>query len=147
MRYLVHKSQKSEITARQSYLYDIFHLYFLPINLEGGFIPLIPVGEKGPDVLFIIGHTHQIEEHLKYYSNTISESIIVITSCFGMSFHHMAIKKEIFIPKNATQLCKLRNGEAFGFDFEITDAELDFYNADGDFETKLNMAYKLLRGA
>ena len=50
MRYLLHKSQAHELKARQEYLFDIFYLYFLPGKSEGSYIPLIPVGTKGPDV-------------------------------------------------------------------------------------------------
>ena len=147
MRYLIHKSQAAEIPARQSYLYDIFYLYFLPGNPEGSFIPLIPVGEEGPGILFITGHNDQVAEHLSSYFRTISEKRIVITSCLGGSFEPWAIKKEVYVPKSASPLCVLRKGEAFGFSFPISDAELNFYNADGDFETKLKTAYELLKGA
>lgn len=146
MRYLVHKSQAAEIPARQSYLYDIFHLYFLPGKPEGSFIPLIPVGKKGLDILFITGHNDQVVGYLSSYFRTIPEKRIVITSCFGGSFEPWAIKKAVYVPKNASPLCVLRKGEAFGFSFPISDAELNFYNADGDFETKLKTAYELLRG-
>ena len=58
MRYLLHQSQLNELNGRQAYLYDIFQLYFLPGKPEGSYIPLVPLGTKGPDVLFITGHTH-----------------------------------------------------------------------------------------
>lgn len=146
MRYFVHISQATEIPARQSYLYDIFHLYFLPGNPEGSFIPLIPVGEKGPDILFITGHNNQVVGYLSSYFRNVSEKRIVITSCFGISFEPWAIKKEIYVPQNALPFCFLRKGETFGFGFPISDAELNFYNANGNFETKLKTAYELLKG-
>lgn len=141
MRYLVHESQISEIPARQSYLYDIFRLYFLPGKPEGSFIPLLPVGEKGSNALFITGHNDQVSRYLTEFINDIPEKRIVITSCLGLSFSSLPRQKEVFVPRNAPFFCFLRNGRSFGFSFLISDAELNFYNSHGDFEAKLNTAY------
>src|SRR5699024_7591576 len=73
MRYLLHHSQLNELKARQAYLYDIFHMYFLPGKPEGSYIPLVPLGAKGPDVLFITGHTQQVHAYLNAYFNQIPE--------------------------------------------------------------------------
>lgn len=67
MRYLLHKSQAHELEARQEYLFDIFHLYFLPGKPEGSYIPLIPVGTKGLDVLFITGHTTYVHFSVSFH--------------------------------------------------------------------------------
>ena len=47
MRYLLHKSQAHELKARQEYLFDIFHLYFLPGKPEESY------GFASPAVLVI----------------------------------------------------------------------------------------------
>lgn len=94
MRYLLHQSQLNELNGRQAYLYDIFQVYFLPGKPEGSYIPLVPLGIKGPDVLFITGHTHQVRDYLGGYINQIPEHCIVITSCMGHSFKKFAVKKK-----------------------------------------------------
>lgn len=144
MRYLLHKSQLNEMSARKDYLYDIFHLYFLPRHLEGDYTPLIPLGENGPDILFITGHTQDIHKYLSERICNIPEKIILITSCFGNSFKKYSDKKDIYIPAAKQEVCNVRNGEMYGFDFNISAAELDFYNCKGDIYQRINVAYKML---
>ena len=144
MRYLLHESQLNELAARRVYLYDIFRLYFLPRNQERGYIPFIPLGTKDPDVLFITGHTDQVQDYLENMIDYIPEKSIVITSCFGMLFHKYISKKDIYVPNSCLIYCPLRDGKPFGFDFFISDAELDFYNAAGDTMARIQTAYERL---
>lgn len=145
MRYLLHSSQLSELTGRQAYLYDIFHLYFLPGQPEGSYIPLTPVGTTKPSILFITGHTDQVDEYLRQTLSYIPESKIVITSCFTSNFKKYASKKEIYVPASQQDFCLLRNGMPYGFDFNISDPELNFYNATGDIMIRVQAAYSRLR--
>ena len=64
MRYLLHQSQFKELHARQTYLYDIFHLYFVPTKSEGNFIVLVPLGRNYSNILFITGHTNFVWEYM-----------------------------------------------------------------------------------
>lgn len=144
MRYLLHESQMNEFTSRNTYLYDIFHMFFLPGHPEGRYIPLSPVGAKGPNILFITGHTNYVQEYLDSKINEIPEKTIVITSCFGVSFKKYASKKKIFVPNVPGNLCLLRDGKPFGFDFDISDSELNLYNAAGEIMNRIKFAYKEL---
>lgn len=144
MRYLLHKSQLNELTGRQAYLYDIFKVYFLPGKPEGSYIPLIPVGIKDPDVLFVTGHTHQVYGYLSTYIKQIPEHCIVITSCMWGSFKKFAVKKEVYVPNIHQDYCMLRDGKPYGFEFDISDAELDFYNASGSILERIQSAYDRL---
>lgn len=141
MRYLLHQSQLNELNGRQAYLYDIFHVYFLPRKPEGRYIPLVPLGIKGPDVLFITGHTHQVLAYLVAYINQIPEHCIVITSCMGRHFKKFALKKEIYVPDIHQDYCLLRDGMSYGFEFDISDPELYFYNASGSIKERIQSAY------
>ena len=98
MRYLLHKTQLTELQARQQYLYDVFRMFFLPGNQERNFVPLRPVGSYNLDVLFITGHTNYVEDFLRRSFESISENIIVITSCMGLSFQKYTSKKDIYVP-------------------------------------------------
>ena len=98
MRYLLHENQREELAARQAYLYDIFHVYFLPGKPEGRYIPLYPVSPSSSDVLFITGHTNQVYRYLFANLGSIQESVIVITSCFGSNFREFASEKEVYVP-------------------------------------------------
>lgn len=144
MRYLLHHSQLNELKARQAYLYDIFHMYFLPGKPEGSYIPLVPLGAKGLDVLFITGHTQQVHAYLNAYFNQIPERCIVITSCMGRYFKKFAAKKEVYVPDIRQIFCLLRDGRFYGFEFDISDAELDFYNASGSIKQRIRSAYARL---
>lgn len=141
MRYLLHESQAAELTARQGYLYNIFHVYFLPGQPEGGYIPLTPVGESIANILFITGHTNYVLKYLATQIDSIPENHIVITSCMGRIFRLFASKRKIYIPNTQTAFCYLRNGIPYGFDFPISDAELDFYNSTGDVMERIHSAY------
>lgn len=144
MRYLLHQTQFNEFHSRQSYLYDIFHLYFLPGKLEGSYIPLIPMGDTGPDVLFITGHTNQVMEYLVNYIKQVPEHCIVITSCMGHHFKKFTNKKEIYVPDVYQDFCLLRDGSMYGFEFDISDAELDFYNSSGSIKERICFSYDCL---
>lgn len=145
MRYLLHKSQDYELPARLVYLYDIFRLYFHTGKPEGEFISSCPVGRCEPDYLFITGHTNKVQEYLDGTILAIPEKAIVITSCIGTSFRRFASRKAIYVPKQKTPYCEIRNGQPFGFDFCISDPELDFYNANGTIPERLQAAYVLLK--
>jgi len=144
MRYLIHESQLHEAHARCEYLYDIFKLYFLPGKPEGSYTPFVPVGDIGDDVLFITGHTNYVHTYLGAYLNTIPEKEIVITSCRGHSFRKYANRKAIYVPDISKEICDLRDGQAYGFGFNISDAELDFYNADGYIKKRIETSYTRL---
>ena len=144
MRYLIHESQLNEVRARCEYLYDVFKLYFLPGKPEGSYTPFIPVGSEGEDILFITGHANYVHSYLDTHLNCIPEKMIVVTSCLGQSFTKYARQKTIYVPDISKKYCDIRNGCAYGFDFMISDAELDFYNADGDIKTKIEKAYMRL---
>ena len=141
MRYLIHESQLHEARARCEYLYDLFKLYFLPGKPEGSYTPFIPVGSSGEDILFITGHTPCVHAYLRAYLTSIPEKEIVITSCMGHSFVKYATKRIIYVPDVLKKYCDIRDGQAYGLGFKISDAELDFYNADGDVKERLMKAY------
>lgn len=144
MRYLIHESQAAEIPGRNSYLYDIFHLYFLPSKSEGGYISLIPLGTSDPDILFITGHVDQVESYLQSHIKMIPEKTIVATTCMSERLKKYSRKKDIYVPDLEGILCTIRNGELYGFDFNPSDAELNLYRANGDIYKKIDMAYRKL---
>ena len=117
---------------------------FLPGKPEGSYIPLVPLGIKGPDVLFITGHTHQVQDYLGAYIKQIPEHCIVITSCMGRHFKKFTAEKEVYVPDIYQDYCLLRDGSPYGFEFDISDAELDLYNASGGIKERIQSAYDRL---
>lgn len=144
MRYLVHESQRNEIPGRQIYLYDVFGLYFLPRKQEMDYILLSPIGNVDLNILFITGHVNQVYSYISQYIDTIPEDIIVATTCFPQKLSKYKEKKTIYVPNTTSNLCYIHSGEPYGFSFDITDAELDFYNASGNIIKRLQSAYSKL---
>lgn len=145
MRYLLHESQRDEIAGRQQYLFDIFHMYFLPGNPEGSFIPLTPLGADDTDIVLLIGHADCVETYLQNTIGSTPEKTIVITSCMGKLFKKYTSRKIVYVPDLKQPLCLLRDGKPYGFDFNISDAELDFYNSSGTIMDRVKYAYDRLQ--
>lgn len=95
-------------------------------------------------MLFITGHTNQVHDYLSTYIKHIPEHCVVITSCMGRSFRKFAAKKEVYVPDINQDYCLLRDGRAYGFEFHISDAELNFYNASGSIKERIQLAYDRL---
>ena len=144
MRYLLHETQREELKARQQYLYDVFKMYFIAGKSEYGFIIFNPVGTVYPDILFITGHTDAVKNYLKSAADSIPEKTIVITSCMGRSFRKYAAKKDIYVPNLTRDLCLLRDGRPYGFEFKVSDAELTLYNSSGTILERIRAAYARL---
>lgn len=145
MRYLLHESQRQEISGRCEFLYDIFHLYFLPRTSEGSYIPLLPLGTYDLDILFITGHANHVEEYLNKYIKTIPETIIVATTCLPQNLKKYTSQKQIYVPDIDGQYCYYHDGKPYGFRFNPTDSELNFYNSTGDILSRIKNGYRLLK--
>ncbi len=144
MRYLLHQSQYKEIAGRRDFLYDIFHLYFLPRASEGKYIPLIPLGSTDLDLLFITGHINHVDNYLRTHIETISESTLVVTTCCSQILKKYTKRKQIYVPDIDVPFCYYHDGTPYGFQFNLSDSELNFYNAIGDITTRLKNGYRLL---
>ena len=146
MRYLLEKSQYHEIPARREYLYDIFHLYFLPYRKIDGFIPLVPIGTAEPSILFIIGHQDMVKYFLEKNIHTLTESTIIIISCLAKSFKiFKQPNKVLYITMTNDDYSYTYCGSDYGFGFDITESELNFYNStQNDMALRLNDAFQLL---
>ena len=145
MRYLLHESQRQELSGRCEFLYDIFHLYFLPRTSEGRYIRLIPLGSTNYDILFITGHVNQVEEYLSAHIKNIPEMIIVATTCLPENLRKYTKQKKIYVPDIKGQYCYYHDGQPYGFRFNPTDSELNFYNSTGDIFTRIKSGYRLLK--
>ena len=129
MKYLIAETQASEISGRQKYLYDIFHLFFIPQNKIDGFIPLTPLGVTEPSVLFLIGHYDQIAKYLTHNINKIEEKTIVIITCFASQLTLEKKNKKWFTSFSIDEISYCYSGDNYGFEFQITQSELNFYNS------------------
>lgn len=129
MRYLLsHKEANSKI-ARQQYIYDVCKLFTIEKFNTKEFITLDSIPKNYIDVLFIIGHDKEIEYYLKDNIKNIKERNIAIISCNSKRLKSLSFKdKNVFIPKDKNSIIDTYDGSKWGFEFNITDTELNLYN-------------------
>lgn len=130
MRYLIAETQAYEISGRQEYLYDIFHLFFIKQNVIDGFITLTPFGVTEPSILFLVGHYDQIDKYLAHNINRIEEKTIVLITCYVNRLKiHKKNKSNWFASFSKNEISYCYAGNNYGFRFDITESELNFYNS------------------
>lgn len=143
MRYVILKNnvRSKEIKSRQEYLYDIFKVYTIPF-FHDGIVELISVPKDEIDVLFVFGHNISV---YTYLNNCIphEDNIILITCYCGKVTTIKLDDKKMFYTEKITDRL---DGTSYGFDFEITDAELNLYNCKSNLlGDKIEKCFKLIR--
>lgn len=131
MRYLIQPCFIKELSARKKYLYASLKLWFFKAATTDNSVCL----KSFPDTCYkdwmvIVGHNYYVREYLT--SHNITESNIVAITCDGgCNFKQMRIPgKKLFIPiQNSENLVEILSGSEFGFDFDLTESELLFYNS------------------
>ena len=104
-----------------------------------------PLGSTNYDILFITGHVNQVEEYLSTHIKNIPEMIIVATTCLPQNLRKYTNQKKIYVPDINGQYCYYHDGQPYGFRFNPTDSELNFYNSTGDIFTRIKSGYRLLK--
>ena len=129
MRYLFDKKEINTLKDRYSYIYDVFHLYTITKGESENFIILetFPFGYM--DIFFIVGHDIFVYEYLNENINQINENVLVSIKCLPNKLKKFAnYNKEIYVSKNYNKLTIKYYGDKWGFNFDITDSEIDLYN-------------------
>jgi len=132
MRYLLCKSEKASLVQRVSYIFDIFKLYAIKTGETDEFIVLetFPFGslEGYPEILFIVGHFDQVYGYLSKNIVSISENIILTITCLPKGLKRfLEYGKQIYSSKNINGITRKYKGCHWGFDFDISDSEIDLY--------------------
>ena len=132
MKYLLRIENQAELSARKKYLEQTFNLWFIEKGTIGAFIVLEsipPSTEK--DTCIIYGHNSEVLSLFKNNMEDIIEKNIYIISCQLTNPKDFLVRsKRIFLtPQYEDGMVRLRIGRAFGFDFDITDVELNLYNS------------------
>lgn len=125
MRYILLRKKISfeEIKSRQEYLYDVFKIYTIPFYFDN-YVELRSIPENYGNVVFINGHNNQVYDYLM--NQEPKERDIVMITCYqGLVKKIKFPNKDMFFTDTTTE--KL-NGREYGFDFEITNSELNLYN-------------------
>ena len=113
-----------ELRSRQEYLYDVFKLFTIPFKVNG-VVELKTFPFKKTDLLFMYGHNIQVNDYLK--NHTVIEKNIVLITCYIGSITNLKLRgKNLYYSDVITN--KL-DGKRYGFDFDITNSELNLYNS------------------
>ena len=139
MRYLILKddiSQK-ELKSRQEYLYDVFKLYTIPY-FNSKYVELKSLPDNN-DIIFIKGHNFQVYNFLKKVN--IKEKIVILITCYTGIVTSIKLKnKSMFYTDEITDCL---NGKDYGFDYEITNSEINLYNCKyQSIEDKINYSFE-----
>ena len=129
MRYFLRKGQRSELLLRWQYLYDVFKLWFVPTGEIGDFYVFesFPLGND--DLALIYGHNFEIVFLFERYSTELKEKSIAIISCeTNIPKGYFLKNKRVFLAPQRDGKVELLIGTEYGFEFDITDAELRLHN-------------------
>ena len=128
MRCILTKGVEYSVSSRIKYFMETIHLWTIPFSLENGLIELRSIPSSCEDICFIIGHQNELKKYLE--KNKPTESIVVLITCadrnnFATQYLH---GKEVYISYQTKGYCDTYDGKVYGFDFDITESELIFYN-------------------
>lgn len=130
MRYLLHKERAFEQRLRLQFLFDVFRVWFVPLGAEEDFIVFqsFPFSTWEPDILLMYGHNSEIVSYLKKARSP--ECQIYIISCLDAFSTRISIPgKYLYFDAKSEHTTVLLRGFDFGFEFDVTDAELNLYNS------------------
>ncbi len=132
MRYFLRYNNRAETFSRKKYLEKIFNLWFIEKEIIGNFIVFesFPLTTES-DICIIYGHNFEVEELLKNHRKSIPEKNIFIISCRTKNPKDFSIPNKIvyIAPQEDKKGVRLRNGAEYEFDFDISDVELNLFNA------------------
>lgn len=131
MRYLLTKENDHEQELRKQFLFEVFHVWFINNGVLENFqvLEVFPFGFYD-DILMIYGHNYRIKQLMEIHANAIYEKNIFIISCSLPNNRDYRMNgKNVFLAPQADRQAKLLRGSEFGFNFDITEAELGLYNS------------------
>jgi len=136
MRYLLCKSEEDSLNHRIEYIFDIFKLYAIKTEETNKFIVLetfpFKTSTSYPEVLFIIGHSEDVNIYLERNIPDMKENIILTITCFPNKLKKfLKYNKQIYSSKNKRGITHKYKGDDWGFKFDISDSEINLYNNRG----------------
>lgn len=140
MRYFIQKKFISELIPRKDFLYDTLSIWTFACEYDSNFIVLKSMPLDAIDACFLLGHNFIIKDFIK--SNDIYEKEIVAITCDGgANFSNFKLKnKNLYLPhQDSKNLAPLLKGTLYGFDFDLTESEILFYNSSKSLPLSLRL--------
>lgn len=147
MKLILDSKMEHELIDRFTYMYDVFHTYMFVNKKTTYYIESKSFPEKGLEYTFIIGHNSFV---IKYLSEHIidTETLIIIT-CGAKKIANLNLKNivcsKIYIAKTKNYFLNVYSGNEVGFNFDITESELDLYNNREKID-KIELSFELIKG-
>lgn len=142
MKYILlnNRIKDSEINDRIKYIYKVFHLYSYT-KIEKNRVEIISIPNNSLNLTIIIGHNFKIVNYL--LKNKVKTKILVLVTCFKGDITKIKFNsKTVYISKNTNGDTKYYDGNNWGFNFDITDSELDLFNSkENDVIKKLDNSF------
>ena len=137
MRYFLDRRLGTHKDARREYLYDTFKTFFIELpnsSMNEGLARVSIVFQSFPttfeeNICIICGHNSFVAHILQNYSSEIPEKEIFIISCaHGYREQYHVKGKKVYLVPQINESVDQHSGKVFGFEFAITDAELNMFN-------------------
>lgn len=145
IRYILQPALKAKTEARMFYLNKALRCSFSQSTSSPEFIELVSYPPLANTFLFVTGHNWWVVEYFQRFRSDAAADVTVINSCtpIPMLTRLPWLKNVYYCKTNLLGQAPLRDGSAFGLDFDVTDSELDLLNApDGDLLTRLQASYQ-----
>ena len=142
--YIVSNGLKAEWAARKQYFCEAMGVVAPIEEHYPDYVAYISNLPTRQSFLFICGHNLEVSRFLCVKYQDYHPDITVITSCKWLGFEaQMARLQEVYFSEtNLYGQTRLRNGQSFGFAFDITDSELKFFNdSDGSLLHRIQHSY------
>ena len=89
----------------------------------------MPLGTAEFSAIFIVGHYDQVRKYLKSNIRNIEEGTIVLITCYASKLKRFKKNDKVwFVSTAENELSYCYRGKDYGFEFDITESEIDFYN-------------------
>ena len=131
MRCFIQKELIDTLPGRVQLLQDITKLYMVKCisNTTRFFCYQSFPFNQHKDICIIYGHNNLVSELLNHNDDVTEKSIYLISCAKDYRPTYSVKKKDVYIaPQNEDDYLIPYKGSYFGFDFDITDVELNLYN-------------------
>ena len=117
---------EEEIRSRIHYCNSVFRLYFT-YQVNQNFIKINSFPNTETKYLFVIGHNNSICNYLLSREEEV-KNVVIISCKIPTIFTNNFRAKRIYASKREGNRNYYYNGKEWGFDFDITEDELDLFN-------------------
>lgn len=146
MKLILDNKLKGELVDRFAYMYDVFHTYMQIDKETDYYVEASSFPKQVLDCTVIIGHNTFIAQYL--INNRIFAEKLIVISCDAepiINYNSKNIKcSEIYIAKSDKSTVDRFYGKEYGFNFDVTESEIDLYN-NRKKENKLDLSFNCIR--